>query len=157
MYKFLSLCLLLLLFLLSTPTRAQRSLGETYKTALGVKFYPTSVTFKQAVAGQNAVEAIVAFWEEGARYILLYEVHHRIEGIDGLRWYVGPGVHISDYYSGYYGGNKYLGLDGVIGIDWKIKKTPFNVSLDWQPSFDFGGGKDFTWKFGGLSLRYALR
>lgn len=155
--RFRAIVILMVCLIGTTTVFAQRSMGTSYRSALGFKFYPSSVTFKQAVSDKNAIEAIVAFWEEGARYIVLYEVHHTIEGVKGLRWYVGPGVHISDYYKSYYGGEKYLGLDGVIGLDWKINRTPFNVSLDWQPSFDFGGGKDFTWKFGGLSLRYALR
>jgi hypothetical protein len=32
-----------------------------------------------------------------------------------------------------------------------------NLSLDWQPSFDFGGNSGFNGGFGGLGVRYVLR
>jgi hypothetical protein len=32
-------------------------------------------------------------------------------------------------------GRAAAGLDGVLGLDYKFKGAPINLSLDWQPSY----------------------
>ncbi len=45
---------------------------------------------------------------------------------------------------------------GVIGLDYKFKDAPINVSLDWQPSFNFVGYNYFEGGWGGLGIRYTF-
>jgi hypothetical protein len=143
------------------------SMGQTYKTALGVKIFDGGgITLKHFLNEKSAVEAIGFFWSRGARITGLYELHFDINGAPGLKWYVGPGAHIgfynNKYYynngrygSGYYGGT-YAGIDGVLGLDYKINKAPLNLSVDWQPSFEFGTGRGFTGNWGGFGIRYTF-
>ena len=51
----------------------------------------------------------------------------------------------------------YFGIDGVVGLDFKFRGAPINMSLDWQPSFSFGpnGSTGFEGGWGGLAIRYA--
>lgn len=140
--------------------------SHSYTTALGVKFYPGAVTLKHFVKPNAALEGIGYFWNRGARITGLYEFHGDIKNAPGLKWYIGPGAHVGFYnnkynYSGYYN-NKYrdggtsVGVDGVLGLDYKFKGAPINMSIDWQPSFEFGDYSGFNGNWGGLALRYVF-
>lgn len=148
---------LLMSFFFVNVVTAQKS--SSYNTALGVKFYtlenPIGITFKKTIKNGNAFELLGAYWK-GSRFTGLYEIHKKIEGVNGLRWYYGPGVHLSFYDRTYYSGANNLGVDGVLGLDLKFDGFPINLSVDWQPSFDFGQGAGFVGRFGGLSIRYFL-
>ncbi|MEJ7587621.1 MAG: hypothetical protein WKI04_08675 [Ferruginibacter sp.] len=161
-------CILLLAI---TNIKAQKSRSFTssdYTTALGVKLYPGTgggaVTFKHFIKKGAALEAIGSFWNRGTRATGLYEFHWDINDVPGLKWYVGPGVHVSFYSDKYYTQNRFggsyaaAGVDGVIGLDYKFNKIPLNLSADWQPSFEFGNEryKGFGGDFGGVSARYTF-
>ena len=136
--------------------------GTDYKTAIGVKVYPGAIDVKHFIKPNVAVEALGYFWLYGFRTTALYEIHGAINGVDGLRWYVGPGAHVgfyntkwtSDYPSRESG--VALGFDGVLGLDYKIKGAPFDVSFDWQPSFNLIGYNYFEGGWGGLGIKYTF-
>jgi hypothetical protein len=137
---------------------AQSNIGShDYKTALGVKFYPGAVTLKHFIKDDAAIEGIGYFWNRGSRITGLYEFHGDISGVDGLKWYIGPGAHVG-FYNTKYGGGSSVGVDGVLGLDYKIREAPIDFSLDWQPSFEFGNnyGNGFSGNWGGLAIRYVF-
>jgi hypothetical protein len=142
-----------------------QSMGSTYKTALGVKFYPgTGITIKHFVKNTAAIEGLGYFWKDGMRFTGLYEFHGNIKGATGLQWYIGPGAHIGfwneKYWRDRYGrriGSALVGIDGVLGLDYKFKNAPINMSIDWQPSFEFGDyGAGFSGNWGGFAVRYTF-
>lgn len=132
-----------------------QSKGSSYKTALGVKFYPGAITLKHFVKSDAALEGIGYFWQRGARVTGLYEFHGNISGARGLKWYAGPGAHVGFYNDKYYNGGTSVGLDGVLGLDYKISGAPINFSLDWQPSFEFGDYYGFG-NWGGFAIRFTF-
>src|SRR5688572_26447780 len=71
--------------------------SSSYQTALGVKFYPAGVTLKHFFNGKNAGELIGYFSGHGFRLTGLYEIHGDISGAPGLKWYIGPGIHVGFY------------------------------------------------------------
>ncbi len=152
--KLLSLATVMLLAIGSVS--AQKNTSD-YKTALGVKFYPGAITFKHFVNEKAAVEFLGYFYNNGTRITGLYEFHFDIAEPTGLKWYVGPGVHVG-FYNTKFGGGTSIGIDGVLGLDYKIKSAPINLSLDWQPSFEFGNtyGNGFGGSWGGLAIRYTF-
>lgn len=140
-------------------------MGRNYQTALGVKFYPSSLSLKHFVNKNHAVEGLGYFWEYGTRITGLYEIHHDIAGAPGLKWYIGPGAHIGFWNTKWkdrYARNSgaYFGVDGVLGLDYKINKAPINLSIDWQPSFTLGSteysGYGFEGGWGGFAIRYTF-
>lgn len=135
-----------------------QSMGRSYKTALGVKVWDGGgISFKTFVAPQNAIEVIGYLWKEGTRLTGLYEIHGNIEGAPGLRWYLGPGIHLGFYDKKYYQGDRTVaGVDGVLGLDYKINRAPLNLSIDWQPSFEFADNRGFAGSWGGLGIRYTF-
>lgn len=139
-----------------TVTALAQSKGRTYTTALGVKFFDgAGITLKHFVSEKAALEGIGFFWNQGARITGLYELHYDINGAPGLKWYVGPGAHLG-FYNTKNGGGSWAGIDGVLGLDYKINNAPLNLSLDWQPSFEFGTGRGFTGNWGGFGIRYTF-
>lgn len=155
MRKVFFLCALFVT-LACTSATAQKSSGQDYNTSVGVKFYPGGITLKHFLNTENrAVEGIAYFWDRAFRITGLYEIHGDINDVSGLKWYIGPGAHVG-FYNSKYGGGTSIGVDGVLGLDYKFDDVPINISLDWQPSFEFGKYNGFTGNFGGLSIRYTL-
>jgi len=150
--KKLTFTLAFILLTFSCVFAQKKSNGTGYITAIGAKFYPTAFTIKHRIGRDVKAEGLVYFWN-GARITGLVEWYHYIQGLPGLTWYIGPGAHLQFSNKNTY----YFGIDGVIGLDWKIKNVPLNLSLDWQPSFDFGIGGEFKGGFGGLGIRYVIK
>lgn len=138
-----------------------QSTGSSYRTALGFKIYPGAITIKHFVKDDVALEGLLSFWNHGFRVTGLYEFHGDIRDVNGLKWYVGPGAHLGFYDNDYYyesnhnDGKLDLGIDGVLGLDYKINGAPINLSLDWQPSFTFVSDTEFR-SWGGLGVRFTF-
>jgi hypothetical protein len=166
MKRNITLAMLLLFFCGSLSAQrkssSRQSASQDYTTALGVKFYPGAISLKHFVNDKNALEGIGYFWERGGRITGLFEIHGDISGAKGLKWYIGPGAHIGFYNAWYYNNKNYnrgtyFGIDGVLGLDYKVNNAPLNLSLDWQPSFEFGYGPGFTGNWGGFAIRYVFK
>ena len=144
-----------------TVANAQ-SMGSSYKTALGVKFSPGAISLKSFTQTNRALEGLGYFWDNGFRFTGLYEIHGDFNGAPGLKWYVGPGAHIGFYNEKWKKAhrneksNVAFGVDGVLGLDYKINGAPINLSLDWQPSFNLVGESYFEGGWGGLAIRYTF-
>lgn len=150
------LAAILLLAAVAGQAQSKSTNSSTYKTALGVKVWDGGgITLKHFFNERNAGELIGYFWRNGVRFTGLYEIHGDIEGAEGLRWYIGPGAHIG-FYNTKYGDGSYGGIDGVLGLDYKFGGAPINVSIDWQPSFEFGDNRGFYGGWGGLGIRYTF-
>jgi hypothetical protein len=138
-----------------------QSMGREYRTAIGVKVWDgAGISIKHFTTDKAALEGIGYWWDNGFRIVGLYEIHGDIGGAPGLKWYVGPGAHVGFYDANKSdndgSGNTYFGIDGVLGLDFKFNKVPINLSIDWQPVFEFGDGRGFYGNWGGLGIRYAF-
>jgi len=148
-----------IIFFAAPNLKAQEGMNtsSSYTTAVGLKFYPGALTVKHFVNDEVAIEGIGYFFDYGFRLTGLYEFHHDISDVEGLKWYVGPGVHIGFYNTEYYGSTS-IGIDGVLGLDYKFQGAPIEASVDWQPSFEFGNNYNngFLAGTGGVGIRYAF-
>jgi hypothetical protein len=148
------------MIVIGANAQSKSARGSSYQTALGVKVWDGGgITLKHFFNDKHAGELIGYFWRRGFRLTGLYEIHGNFSNAGGLRWYIGPGAHIGFY--NYNDGNNridgtYIGVDGVLGLDYKFKEAPINLSLDWQPSFEFGDGLGFSGSWGGLGIRYTF-
>jgi len=147
---------LILLAVISVQAQSKTTSSSSYQTALGVKVWDGGgITLKHFFSGNKAGELIGYFWNRGARFTGLYEIHAVIKSAAGLKWYAGPGAHIG-FYNDKYGNGGFIGIDGVLGLDYKFNSAPVNLSLDWQPSFEFGAPHRFIGSRGGLGIRYTF-
>jgi len=161
MKKIIPLLSLITLLTVTSRTQAQ-SMGSEYRTALGVKFWPGGLTIKHFIRDNRALEGVAYFWGHGFRFTGLYEIHGDINGAPGLKWYVGPGAHIGvyneywhrdDHY--YDDGDASFGVDGVLGLDYKIKGAPIALSLDINPYVEFLNGA-YVDVWGGLGIKFTF-
>jgi hypothetical protein len=121
--------------------------SETYNTAIGLRAGETSgLTIKHFISNKTALEGIIGVWSHGFNATLLLEQHQQAFNVGGLNWYYGAGGHLSlayrntvwynyrgDRYVRYYDQRMALGIDGIIGLEYKIPKAPFAISLDIKP------------------------
>lgn len=148
--------------LLLVNVHAQLNTGSDYKTAIGVKVYPGAISVKHFFEPNKAIEGLGYLSSDGFRLTGLYELHFDIGAVEGLKWYLGGGAHLgiwSDTWKTKYPnrqGGLAMGIDGVLGLDYKIKGAPLNLSFDWQPSFNIIGYNYFEGGWGGLAVRYTF-
>ncbi len=146
-----------------TVTRTQaQALGSDYRTAIGVKFWPGALTVKHFIKDDAALEGLFNFWNHGFRFTGLYEFHGDINSAPGLKWYVGPGAHIGWYSDRYWRRDRYyddgaasFGIDGVLGLDYKIRNAPIALSLDVNPYVEFLHGA-YVDVWGGLGIKFTF-
>src|ERR1051326_4365352 len=117
---------------------------SSYWTAIGLRAGETSgLTFKHFFTSTNAGEAIIGIWQRGLSFTGLYE-KHADAGLNGLNWYYGGGGHLAMNTGRIYyvsEGTRYyrtetalgIGVDGVLGLEYKIPPIPFAVSFDLKP------------------------
>lgn len=157
--------LFLIVFSIAAAAQSRSTNSTSYKTALGVKVWDGGgISLKHFFNDRNAGELIGYFWRHGFRLTGLYEIHGPIEGAAGLKWYIGPGAHIGAYNNEHHHHNDNrhhhshasIGIDGVLGLDYKFNNAPINLSIDWQPSFEFTDGHGFNGSWGGLGIRYTF-
>lgn len=150
------LFLIFFALVLSSAVFAQNRTANSldYKTAVGIKAWNgAGANLKTFINEKNAIEMVGFFYNRGTRITGLYEIHGDLNTEGNLKWYIGGGAHAT-IYKGYTG----VGLDGVIGIDFKLPNAPLNFALDWQPAFELGSGtyNGFYGNWGGFAIRYTL-
>ncbi len=151
----------LLIVAINAHSNAQ-SMGSDYQTAVGVKIYPGALSVKHFTTSTTAIEGLGYFYNDGFRLTGLYEIHGDIAGAPGLKWYVGPGAHIGFWNDSWKtdhpdrNSGVAIGIDGVLGLDYKFTNVPINLSFDWQPSFNLIGYTYFEGGWGGLGIRYTF-
>jgi hypothetical protein len=171
MYRFIILSILTALtnlcfsqnFTPDTVVNRQVHLYATpYKKAIGVKMYPSAISYKVFVKSNNAFEYLGYLSLDGFRATALYEKYMPIDGNENLTWYVGYGAHLGLWSEEWKKNNPNhnagiaLGVDGILGLDYKVKNAPLNLSVDWQPSFNFVGASYFESGWAGLGVRYTF-
>jgi hypothetical protein len=141
---------------------------NTYKTAIGLRGGRTSgLTLKHFVGESTALEGIVGVWNRAWGVTGLYEKYTQA-GESGLFWYYGGGLHATfesgsninyspyDYYYSS-GGGMGLGIDGIVGLEYKIPPIPFALSLDLKPFFEINtSGNAFMALDPGIGIKVAF-
>ena len=136
--------------------------SNAYTKSIGVKVSPGAITYKNFFKQNKAIEAIGYITLDGFSVSILKEFYTPIEGVEALSWYYGYGGHLGIWSeewkrtnSGTSNSNIAVGFDGIIGLDYKIKNTPLNLSIDWQPAFSII--QSYFKNHGGISVRYILK
>jgi hypothetical protein len=151
MMKKLMMFLSLALLTATSGTAQQLSIGSPdYRTAFGIRGGELGgLTLKHFVSASSAIEGILGLGYAHPHifsFTGLYEIHTPAFAISGMKWYYGAGGHVtlvgrSGYYRHPWGRYKYyyeggavgIGIDGVVGLEYKIPPIPFAISLDLKP------------------------
>ena len=130
--------------------------AQDYRFALGVRLSNSTPTLNNSISGKyfvtekTAVEGLVSF---GSRFGMgaLVQIHNPLS-VEGLRWYYGGGVYV-----GFEDGDTYLGPTGALGLDYKFKTAPINLSIDWKPELDILPEINFVPDAFGLTVRFTFK
>ena len=148
---------------------SNRSNAQNYESAAGLKFggYENGLSYKYFMTTDVSLEGELGFRSHGVVISGLYELNQIAFGVNELKFYYGAGAHLGSEGSGVYQtyeGNSVtynsshilLGVDGVIGLEYHIPKSPIAVSLDLNPRVELATGPFFDLA-PGLGLKYIFR
>jgi hypothetical protein len=150
---------------------AQSVNSSTYNTAVGIRLGGTSgLTIKHFTSSDAAIEGILSFWYRSFGLTGLYEKHAKAFNEPGFNWYYGAGAHIfvtgndpvyyhdrNWRYYRYENGGFSGGIDGIVGLEYKINPIPFAISLDLKPAIDItSGGGVYFYVDPGLGLKFTF-
>jgi hypothetical protein len=139
--------------------------AQDYHTGLGIRGgFSNGISVKHFYTTDIAVEGILTTRWNGFKVTGLAEWHIPVFDTEGLYFYYGGGAHIGiwdsekDYFGEPVSGTGFfLGIDGVIGLEYAFPGIPLSIGLDWKPGFeiitDFGFAHDEI----ALSVRYLFR
>jgi hypothetical protein len=152
--------------------------AQSYKFSLGLRGgLANGLTGKYFVADTKAIEGIFSVRYRGFAVTGLYEIHKSLKE-ENFSFFYGIGAHVASYRSYYYYGfdrrNVYtyknhiyyepfdetisvLGVDAILGLEYRFKAIPFTLGLDVKPFFDLvtGGSSNFLDIAG--SIRYIIK
>ena len=130
-----------------------------YKHSLGLALgSPTGISYKTFLSDSKALDFTLGGSGHYFAITGMYEIHAPIQ--DNLQWYYGPGAHLGSWTGNAYGSGAFLGIDGVIGIEFN-PDIPFAFSLDLRPGINLIGNQyndTHNWFFwqSQLSIRYIF-
>lgn len=130
------------ILILSFFTLSLTSYGQEYNHALGLRGgFNSGLTYRNYASDSKAYEFILSARWGGLSITGLIEYFQPLGSEPGLRWFYGFGAHVGSYRSGKpnvppANENLLLGIDGIIGIDYKFQGLPINISLDAKPEFN---------------------
>lgn len=141
-------CLIAVAFLTLTTVSAQ-----DYKWAAGIRTGGETIglSVKYSLDGVNALEGIFAMpWDNGFTATVLYERHIPVI-TDGFHFYYGAGGHIGGWDHRFS-----LGIDGIIGLEYKVSAIPLAFSLDYKPVFNIADKTKFYMADIALGIRITF-
>lgn len=133
-----------------------------YNNAFGLRAGESSgITFKHFKGNNTAYEFILSAWPNDLSIFGLYEKYKPINELSGLNFYYGGGGHVAFntysrvYYRTYSDGRAYwwykersgfgLGIDGIVGLEYKFRGIPLAISLDLKPYIEFNTDDHVYW------------
>ncbi len=131
-----------------------------YRTAAGIRIGNSSgITGKMGLGGKLALEGALTTRWDGVNLTVLAEVANPIADTQGLGWYLGGGAHVG-YWDDPEDPEKnnrfFIGVDGIVGMEYTFSDIPLNLSLDWKPMFNILSSTYFAWDEFALSVRYVI-
>jgi hypothetical protein len=140
--------------------------AQSYQTALGVRLGGLSngITLKHFIKPNSALEGIASIGNRTFIVTGLYELHSSVDNSKLFKFYYGAGAHIGFFQDGgyynYYNNNYYsnqavIGIDGILGLEYKFYAAPINIGMDFKPFMDFNNGSNAYFD-GAISLRYTF-
>jgi len=129
--------------------------AQDYKAAIGVRFSSNaalvnhSVSLKYFFTEKTAVEGLITFNDPFALGLLVEQ--HKPLTTNHFKYFYGAGV-----YAGFSGPRR-AGLQGIIGLDYKIPTIPINFSIDWKPELTVTKEFSFEPQALGVSARFTFK
>jgi len=161
--RFITTISFLLISYLANSQATTEQYTSPYKKAIGFKLNPGAISYRSFYTRNKAVEGIGFISLDGFQLTILNEKFTPFANAENLTWYMGYGGHFNLWSERYKLNNPSksagvaVGIDGMLGLDYKLKNTPINLSVDMQPAFNFVGASYFDLGWGGIGIRYTIK
>ncbi|MCL2560756.1 MAG: hypothetical protein FWE10_00320 [Rikenellaceae bacterium] len=145
------ICLLIAAAAFSTYSARAQDYNFAVGVRLGGDTGGASVKFKMNPS--DALEGILSVpWDKGGGFLftLLYERHIPVI-THGFHLYYGAGGHIGTRVE-----KLSFGVDGILGLEYKLRHSPLAISLDYKPSFSILHKTKFHFSDLALGIRVAF-
>ncbi|MEE9460975.1 MAG: hypothetical protein V3V53_04040 [Bacteroidales bacterium] len=157
--KRITFTILVLLFFVFT------SKAQDYHTGLGLRASVSpGISVKHFFTTNMAGEGILTVRWGGFNATGLAEWHLSVFDTEGFYFFYGGGAHLGvwdsekDYYGSTTGGTTlFLGVDGIIGLEYAFLDIPLSISLDWKPGMNIISDFGFFFDDLAISFRYLFR
>lgn len=150
--------------------------AQPYSTGVGLRLggQTRGVSVKKFVGGTTALEGIASIGRKSFMITGLFEKHTPFPSVDGFSWFFGGGAHVGFYNEGYYyfysrtRSSKFddewtgwdnetgVGLDFILGLEYKFQNAPVDIAVDLKPFVDFIRSEYFGYWDGALTVRFTL-
>jgi hypothetical protein len=152
--------LIFLLFAVGVSTLA----AQSYERAIGFRAGTMlGGSYKKFLHPAGAMEAIfdldiVRPSQMSVRGTFLYEYHFPIKVVDGLAWYLGPGITVGAKIGNSDNRTFLFGADILGGVEYKLATLPLCFAFDFDPKIYFTGYDSIRLDpaNAGLTLRYTF-
>ena len=158
--------ILFFVFLITGTSVAQ------YNFAIGLRSGGTSGITLKKNNSDRSLEGIIGFWKDGLSLTALWERNAIAFNVSGLKWYYGMGGHFGVYGDNFntrwgpsWYGNPYnldnggvgIGVDGIVGLEYKISEIPIAFSFDFKPYVEILTNDGIFFSFDpGLGIKLAF-
>jgi len=102
----------------------------------------------------DAIEGLLSF-QKGINFYALYERNVPLNA-KGLNFYYGAGGNLGNWEKKNHKDKFTVGIDGVIGLEYKIENAPIVVGVDYKPCLNFAGHTGFKYYDFGFNVRVAF-
>jgi hypothetical protein len=136
-------------------------IAQSYKTAIGIRLSSqdavqnNSISFKQFLNEKMAIEGLLTF-DKNIAIGGLVEFHKPINSADGLKWFYGGGAYLGFDSDNSDPDRNLMGLQGVVGLDYKFPSLPINLALDWKPELNIIDNINFEPAAIGFTIRFTF-
>lgn len=168
-----------LLSLLLVAGLATTASAQNIQKAFGVRLgWGAELSYQHPFSSNNRLEidgGLYGFGDKYSNRAFVSGIYQWVNPIqDGFNWYVGfgPQLGIISYKDNYYydtNKKEYvvgtssktdfaLAIAGQLGVEYNFPSVPFQISLDWRPSYQImpNLGNGFMYEGIGLGLRYRF-
>jgi len=131
---------------------ASVSEAQKYRTAAGIRLGGDEfgATLQQRIFEKTTLEGIALISAREYSGTVLYQRHFPILG-KRFNYYLGAGGHIGNLKDH----GVFTGVDGVLGVEYKINGLPFLLSADVKPAVHINH-EDWVNLATGISIRYVI-
>ena len=149
--------------------------AQEYKNSVGLRFGQNSgFAYKTFTEENVACEGLISFRNKGIQITAMIEKYYPVSfnAFNNLFMYYGYGLHVG-YIKNYENQNfvnlfeehdsklktyPIIGVDGIIGIEYRFFKFPFSAALEYKPFAEFFGSSFFSMKVFdfGLACKYTF-
>jgi hypothetical protein len=121
------------------------------RNAIGVRISTDyGLTFKHRFKGSTTLEGLAHFGNNSITITGLYEKNRAISSTGNFHWFYGGGAYVG------LGDASDAGIAGIIGICYRFKDVPFDISVDWLPRLQIIDEARLNLNGIGLSLRFTF-